>query len=482
MATTQYPARTLVAVSKVVDPRPLTTREELEALYRSEVNAVRGEDIVRRMKLELEDALFSSYYKAFVMGHSGVGKSTEMNRLFLALETKYRPIRFSALQELDAGNFEPYDVLLLLVMRLIEEAAKKESEGGIDFRASRQILQPLLDWLADEKVTSGNTREGQVEGQAGVGASDESFWAKVLGVFASTKGELRYSAYRSSERVEYRLRRLSELVKHTNALFAVYRQALRDRHGQEWLVVGEDFDKPKILPALAEKLFLHYGSLLNELECHLIFSIPVSLVYSQKAQQLPFGQDRIFIVPDTPVFDRHHQPHEAGRAAVRAVLSARVDPALFEPGQMERLIIASGGNLRDLLAMVREAALQARVRESAKMGEVEVDLVIQKTRVAYERRLGESPFDPDKVTYQEKAERLVAIYEGKAGSGVPDPVLHSLLLARAVQEFNGARWFGVHPLVADYLIRENLLPAGEVGVPKTDSKPEAKPKTRARPR
>jgi hypothetical protein len=36
--------------------------------------------------------------------------------------------------------------------------------------------------------------------------------------------------------------------------------------------------------------------------------------------------------------------------------------------------------------------------------------------------------------------------------------------ARAVQEFNGERWFGVHPLVVDILYRQGRITAEENGV------------------
>lgn len=105
MSIAKYPAQNLAAVAQAIEPQPLMTEEEIRTLYRPEVNVVRGEDIVRRMKIELEDSYFSTYYKAFVMGHSGVGKSTEMSRLILDLESKYEAIRFSATENLSPGSF-----------------------------------------------------------------------------------------------------------------------------------------------------------------------------------------------------------------------------------------------------------------------------------------------------------------------------------------------------------------------------------------
>jgi hypothetical protein len=75
----------------------------------------------------------------------------------------------------------------------------------------------------------------------------------------------------------------------------------------------------------------------------------------------------------------------------------------------------------------------------------------------YRMRLGQSPYDARQLPYPEKATRLVAVYNGTPDSFVPDAVLYSLLRGRAVQEFNGQGWFGVHPLVVDLLKEQQHL-------------------------
>lgn len=452
MSDQQFPAKTLASISRAVVPQPLVTREELAQLYRAEVNAVRGQDLVRRMKLELEDSFFSTFYKAFLIGHSGVGKSTEMSRLVLELEAQYVPVRLSAKQDLDPGSFEPFDVVLVMIMQLIEQARMPESQGGIAFSPPDNVLRPLLDWLADKVERYDSSREMSAEANAGAGG-EQSLLAKAIGLFAGVKGEIRYAAARRKEQVEHQLRRLSDLLRIANNILAIYRAALKKHSNREWLFIGEDFDKAGAAVDVTEKLFLTYGNLFRELECHLIFSIPIALVYSQAGSQLPFNNNRILCIPDTPVFDKEHKPHSAGRAAVRAVLSARVDPSLFGPDQMERLIVDSGGNLRDLFSMVNHASLNARLRGSDTIDASDVAAAVNEMRITYQRRLGVSPYDPEEITFEKKAERLEAIYFRDPDADVPDPVLHSLLNARAVQEFNGERWFGVHPLVVELLLR-----------------------------
>jgi hypothetical protein len=159
------------------------------------------------------------------------------------------------------------------------------------------------------------------------------------------------------------------------------------------------------------------------------------------------------MIYDTPVYNQKHLPHEKGRSAIQTVLEARVRPSLFAEGQMTRLIEASGGNLRDLFALVLDAGEGARARNQAAtmIGPDDAKAAISKMRRDYRMKLGQSPYDAQPIPYSEKSKRLVAVYEGKPDSDIPDPVLYSLLRGRAIQEFNGDGWYGVHPLVVDIL-------------------------------
>ena len=90
---------------------------------------------------------------------------------------------------------------------------------------------------------------------------------------------------------------------------------------------------------------------------------------------------------------------------------------------MKRLIVASGGNLRDLFTMVNQAADSALLRSAAKgkIGKVDVDRAINELRTDYTRKLGVGPYDAAELTYAQKAERLVAVYNQEPGHDVPDP-------------------------------------------------------------
>ncbi len=254
------------------------------------------------------------------------------------------------------------------------------------------------------------------------------------------------------------------LIDLVNKLLRECNTRLKDAHQQEWLFIGEDFDKAGIPTAQTETLFLRFGNIFHDLETHLIFTIPINLVYSDRASQLAFAGDRIHSIVDTPVFEKDHTPNHAGRQAVEAVLEKRMASDLFGDGQKTRLIVASGGNLRDLFKLVSDAVDHAILREALdkKIAAEDADSAINALRIEYLRRLGESVFDEEQavtITYAQKAERLLEVYGNAQKPTVSDAVLYSLLRARAVQEFNTEGWYGVHPLVVDILQRqEKLLP------------------------
>lgn len=459
-----YPATKLTEVYRTLQPGPLVTTEELAAFYTSDINVVRGGDKMQRLKLGLGRAHQNRiHFKACVMGHQGVGKSTEISRLLAQTEGQFQPIRFSATSVLDPGSFKPLDVLLVMMMEVAKKAAEPVRNGGAGHQLSENRLKDVWDWFATEKETRELARQAAVKLEAGAGVKKDSLWNQVLGLFATLKGEIKYASARKTEVVTYRFSRLDVLIEVVNRLLDECNDALRGATGKEWLFIGEDFDRSGIPSDRIEDLFVNQSHIFQDLRSHLIFTLPISLYYSDKAPRLPFSGNCSFVIPDTPMFDATHVKNERGREAVAKALAARMDLRLFEQGQLMRLIVASGGNLRNLFSMINYAADGASIRDATAISSADADAAIVNLRSDYERRLGQSPFNADTIDYEDKAALLVRIYDGNKEAQMPNPALYSLLNARAVQEFNGQRWFGVHPLVVDVLAAQKHLPTGAAG-------------------
>ena len=458
--TADGPATDLDHLHLTLRPEPLMEPEEFRQYYREQVNQVRGKDTVARLSLKLQQAYRTLPFKAFLMGHPGVGKSTEISRLLYRVKDQHVGVRLNIATELNPASFKVFDILLLMLVRLGEEANKMKVAplGGM---LSERLFSDIKQWLGTEQVKESRTETTAVGVEAGAGVKGDSLWAGLLGLFASAKAEMKYGADRKTETVEYRLQRLPDLVDLCNRVIDACNQTMLDKTGKEWLLVVEDLDKTVISPRELADLFTQYGNVFRDLRISMIFTIPVWMAYSSEAVRLPFDR---YMIHDTPVYDRKHSPHERGREAVQAVLEARVSPALFAEGQMARLIVASGGNLRDLFAMVLDAGegALARNRKASRIEPDDARAAINNMRVEYLWRLGQSPYDVQ-IPYPDKTAKLLAVYNDVPDNGVPDAVLYSLLRGRAIQEFNGDRWCGVHPLVVDILKEQQHLKPQDPG-------------------
>ena len=456
-------ATRLENVHKTILPAPLVRDDEFDAFYRSEVNKARGGDKIGVIATALAEASGGAAFKALFMGHSGVGKSTELTRLARRVVDRFQTIRFSATEELDPVAFQPFDVLLLMMAEIAVRTARPVKDGGAGQAPGEEVLQGIWNWFATEENTKTRATEMGARLEVGVGAKGGPWWAKALGLFAAIRGEIKFGSARQTKTIEYRLSRLSELIGLANELLDDCNSLLRSATDKDWLFIGEDFDKAGIPPERVGDLFITYGNVIRGLQAHMVFVIPIDLAYSGRAVQLPIPNDRRFVLPDTPVFKRRHEPDPVGRDALRQVLEARVAPELFAEGQADRLIVASGGNLRDFFSLVSAASQLAKTRGAERMEEGDCAQSIRDLRTDYRTGLGQSPYDIESIAYAAKAERLVAIYNGDPESDIPDPVLYSLLRSKAVQEFNGERWFGVHPLVVDVLESQERLVSDDGG-------------------
>jgi hypothetical protein len=457
------PAQSISEVYLTLRSDPLTTEAELAAFYREEMNAVRGGDKVQRLAKGLNQAHGITYFKAFFMGHQGVGKSTELSRLRVQMADKFRVIRFSAIDNLDPGNFRSFDLVLTMMIDITERMSWPVEDGGAGKTPPEERLKEVWDWFNTEKNTYEQEIATTLSIEGGAGMKEESLWGKVIGLFAQLKGSIKFAGNRKKEIVEYQLNRLPSLMKIANRLLDDCNQILRETTGHEWLFIGEDFDKPGIPRHLIEDLFINYANIFRDLRSHVIFTLPLNLFYSSKATALPFTTDRSFVLPDTPVFNQDHSINPTGRAALEDVLKARMSLDLFDQDQMKRLIIASGGNLRDLFSLVNDAADTADLRGASTIGASDASAAIINLRSNYQRRLGQSPYDAETITYEDKAKKLLTIYTGNEKAQMADAVMYSLLEAKAVQEFNGQRWFGVHPLVVDILVKQKEILRPDTG-------------------
>lgn len=456
-------ATVLTDVYKTVSPEPLMDSEQLDAFYLQEIIDIRGRTVMPKLKTRLLRAEKDMPFKTFLMGHAGVGKSSALTCLIQEVNEKFQTIRFSAKKQLDMINFKAFDVLLLTITELAEQCGESIENGGSGEHISDNLIRPLWDWFATTDISK--TEKTELTATVGVGIdSSSSLWGKLIGLKAKVYAEAKYAGAREKKTVAYRLSNISELVQIANQIIDACNNSLGKATGKQWLIIWEDFDKEGIPKESISQLSLEYGHIFSDLNANMITNIPVALGYSGEARSIIDTADRC-LLHDSPVFDQKHKPHEQGRKVLREVVEKRMELTLFDEGILESLLVASGGNLRDLFNMILEACDQAIGKELTTIAQVHARNAIVTQRIEYERRLGTDRFGEEVIKFKDKVDRLKAIYNNKPDSSRTDDILYSLLRSRAVQEFNGERWFGVHPLVVDYLVSNKHIKKPENGKP-----------------
>jgi len=456
-------AEKLLEIRDVLIAGPLTT-DQLAQFYKEELRKVRGEDIITEFARDLrEDAVATPrrWFHRFLSGHPGVGKSTEFSRLEQRLTGEFEVVYLNAQTELNPALFHSLDLILVLMKAATDRAKERIGKKKVPSQAAESMLE-AMEWLGETKETKRIRSAIGVSGKAGIGPAPSSLIAKAFGFFAQVQGETRYRVENETLKTPHRVKPVGELLNLANSVFdaceRICRGTSKDPTVGQFLFLVDNFEKPDFDPNAVQQLFVEHSQLLADLSIHYIITMPVERANSTRIRQVTLYQHGIRIVPDVPVFERDFSSHDKGRAALKAVLMSRVNLEMFAQGQIERLIVACAGNLRDLFELIIKARGLAlnESEDAVQIEERQVTAAIEERRTYYQRQLySDEAADIEQTPYKDKLQRLAQFYRQEPATE-RDTIFYALLRARALQEFADAR-VAVHPLVVDLLYAEGLL-------------------------
>ncbi|NES86390.1 MAG: ATP-binding protein, partial [Moorea sp. SIO2B7] len=245
--------------------------EPLQPGDRAYVNCskVRGnENIFREIgrKIERSDISTCQLYT----GHRGVGKSTELLRLKADLETKgFFVIYFAATEgDIDEQDTEYADILLACTRHILEELKNYAKP------------QPLLNWLQSRWTALQDLALSEVKFDR-LGVEEQ------IAVFTKLTATLRrIPKSRDTIRKQINLYSIS-LIEALNEFIG--EASIKLSASQKKLVVIAD-NLDRIVPVARgdkrnshDEIFIDYNSQLKSLDCHVVYTVPISLVYSNRA-------------------------------------------------------------------------------------------------------------------------------------------------------------------------------------------------------
>ncbi len=371
------------------------------------------------------------FVQVAILGQSGVGKTTQVHGAIGKMpKEEIFPVVIDALTELDPADLDFADILFTLARSVLVELQEHEIDVPSD------AAELLETYFADETYvkTTGHSKSAGLE-IAAEASGGVLFIGRLLGRFqASMKAESDYR--REIRRVVQRDPK--ELIRRVNFLLDEATKAVRKRLGKQCrlLVVIDNLEKFE-QREIVERAVISRASELRDLRCHLVAFLHPADLYAPRTISASAAFQKVICVPALPVRERADAPDTIDPAcikAVRALLERRVEvDAIFEDGEaaVTALLQHSGGHLRDLLAIAREAC---ELFTGSKVGLAEIDAAARSLSRIHNAKIRPGDW-----------QRLHAIAETK--DIVNDQVDAYLLLHLLVLEYNGETWWDVHPFV-----------------------------------
>lgn len=432
--------------AKVLD---LKNREDKE--YYIDFGPVRGgqtiEEIERTISLLSADEPTCQLFS----GHIGCGKSTELLRLRAELENKgFHVVYFESTQDLEMSDVDVSDIFLSIARQVSESIEK------MDIALQPQGFKALLKGAKDLLNTRIDiSAEANLPGIGTVSAGSEGKFSLSTGIAKITAQAKASPDVRSwlREYLEPRTKNIEEAIN--RELLEPTNRELQRRGKQGLVVIVDNLDRVdnrrlQTGRTLPEYLFVDRGEQLSKLNCHVVYTIPLALTFSNDYSSVIYRLGKGMgakVLPMVPAQLSDGTDCNEGIELLGQMVLARAFPELGKNQRLDlitevfdsqetlnRLCRVSGGHVRNLLGLLYRCLQK---------GDPPIDR--QRLESVIRERCNEltRSIDPEEWELL----RQVAQHKNVRGETEYQILLRSMY----VFEYNNdqGRWYDVNPILAE---------------------------------
>ena len=432
-------AKTLRDVFRVTDPsKPLESGDPRYV----PCEQVRGnEDVVDFLLNTISWQEEGVFCHQLFTGHRGCGKSTELLRLKARLETAgYAVVYYEAGDDLDLYDVKYTDVILSIVRRITS-----------DIDLDEKLLSTVLEWFAETLYDKESWRDVQrtLEAEVALGAELPPSIPLVARLLARVMGQIK-----SGEQVKHTIRlkldpQVSQLIERANLLLSEAQKKLR----RPLVVIVDNLDRIVLQETDAtdrtnhDVIYIDHGDQLCSLKAHIIYTIPISMLYSPHAPVLRAIFPDYAVLPMIKSRTRDGQPNKNGLDVLREILSKRiVMEDVFTDDAVNYLCKMCGGHSRDLLTLVRYTTRYPLNRWPQPIDIQVAQRAVDRLITEYSHAIPEEHYSLLAQVYLNKSIR---------NDGVHGKMLYN---QSVLEYYNGAPpWHDVHPVVVELPKFRNAL-------------------------
>ena len=409
---------------------PLITPKEV-ANFRVEY----GTEVIEQLEQLVEDDPSGSG-KIIFSGHRGCGKSTLLAEFCRQMDDRYFTVFFSISDLIEMSDVNHINILFAIAVQLMTAAEKQQ------IPIKKSIQESFYNWFA----TKTKTKIDELGASGSVG----------FNLFKMITGKLKADATIREEIKQEFLRKVSDLVATINEIAAV----VEDGAKKPILVVIDDLDKLDL--GVVRQVYQEHIKALFLPNFRMILTTPISALrdVSLSATVETETNDQVVFMPVTKLFKRGESrnpdavPMTEPAARLKEVLAKRLGSELIEPEILDRIVVYSGGVLRELIRIANECCriclrlVRRRPEDAIKINAEVVEEAVNKLRLDFDTRLGTTDYEMLMTTYREfkpenpKAKEFLDL-------------LHGLYV---LEYRNAVLWYDIHPIVLELLKQRDDFP------------------------
>jgi hypothetical protein len=381
------------------------------------------------------------------VGHPSSGKSTELTKLAAELGDNYFVVRINLEHNIDIQRANPVEIIFLMGVAIYKIAAAQ-----LDHKPDKSLfdqltrgLETLVKTHTANKEYSINAGEllanlvcfgaGVVAGPIGKTIADVV--TKVIPSFTFVSGTDK-EVVRKLEvepKIESMLEALNRIVAD-----------VQDKAGKPLALIVDGLDKPHDPEIIA--LNFAEKNHLTKPACRVVYTAPMWVYYLSRfavvRQRFPVRE-----FPNVKLYDRETgKKNNQGYAAMHEVVNKRLSSLGLTPNEvitqpvLDLLIHASGGVMRDLIYLMREAALTADVTDVSRITKSDAESSIAALRRQFEAQL------------RPKHRKILAQVH-QSHQVTDDEFCNELLQGNFILSYvNEEVWFDTHSILQPFAIKQ----------------------------
>ncbi len=408
---------------------PLMERNEMER-FRVEY----GDDLIADLNQLVEDSP-NGDGKIVFTGHRGCGKSTLLAEFSRQIQDKYFVVLFSIADKIEMSAVNHINILFAIAVNLMTEAEARR----VDIPQSTK--EALYKWFA----TRTRTEELNLQAEASIGFDLLKLISSKLKADASVRDEIKQEFER----------KLSDLVARINEIAALIQAATK----QNVLVIIDDLDKLDL--GRVNEIYRDNIKALCQPNFQIIYTIPIAVLRETFISTIIATEtnDQVVAMPVLKIFDKGKNrfpntlPRPEAKKILGEVLQKRIPSELIAAETAEKIVIYSGGVLRELIRISKECCriCLRMIRRNPSAGVIIDDKIllqaINKIRNDFSIRLGKVDIDI-----------LQSVYEQFMPNDPKQAEFLDLLHGLYVLEYRtDETWYDVHPIIIESLKRQGAI-------------------------